>query len=458
MSANSKLKIVPETLAVDGLVRTATWEYAEPLYNKNVKFQIPNYAVPISVSALINGLEIRLQIDHLLNAHTKFYLMRLYDMDVIMNRVRAMQQSTLDGSIADEIFRRFFLGNVMILDTASESLYFAKNLKKYSNSNYIPADVRPIAKDLVTKYETLDSRKYREYKEKRIEDMWRDILRTEKGLNAFLAKIHERSVALYGDIILPFTKLILTKQDLRDVRRINEAWMALNKVEDKPTVAYILLSSSVLRNDSLIQDIVDYVQTVKADIIVLKVKNLHLTDGSTHARPREGMREILRALAQRKQQNKDLLTIALECGEQLYPFAIQAFDVVSTATNMYDMEREPGGTTEAGYGKALDEETLALTEYDDWERAFNSNGFFPCSHEFCRSRIVTMDKSRYTNREWWTDSRMHNIQTINDWMYMISQSVPNQTADLAVDRLRNSPIRILAELLIRNYEDPTDNL
>ena len=65
-----------------------------------------------------------------------------------------------------------------------------------------------------------------------------------------------------------------------------------------------------------------------------------------------------------------------------------------------------------------------------------------------------METNNYPNRRWWIDSRIHNILTINDWLKMISESVRNQMADLAVDRLRKSPLRILTELLEPNYENP----
>jgi hypothetical protein len=450
---NNKLRLLPDTLQADGLVRTAIWEYREPLYSKNVSFQIPNYAVPITFSPMINLLDIRLRIDHLLKAHSKFYLMKLHDIDILMYRLRATRQSTLDGSLPDEVFQRFFLNNIMILDHSPESLYYTKNLKRYSNSSNLLPEIRSVAKRLVEKREKLDGVKYQEYKEKKIEEMWKAILSTDKTLNAFLAKIHETAIALYGDVILPFTKLISTKQDLKDIEKINDIWMALNAVEDKPTVAYLLLSPTVLRNDLLLVDIIDYIQRLKADIIVIKVKNLRLTDGSTHAKPRESMRLISETVANKKQQNRDLLTICLECGEQLYPLAIQAFDVVSTSASMYDLERESGGTAEVGYGKALDEETLALTDYDEWAKAFNRLGYFACSHEICRSNITTMDKERYFNKQWWIDSRIHNILTIDGWLDMIGISVLEQTSDLAIDRLRNSPIRVLTELLVRNYQD-----
>lgn len=40
--------------------------------------------------------------------------------------------------------------------------------------------------------------------------------------------------------------------------------------------------------------------------------------------------------------------------------------------------------------------------------------------------------------------------TIDGWLKVIGESVRDQTADLAVDRFRISPIRTLVELLVRN--------
>lgn len=40
---------------------------------------------------------------------------------------------------------------------------------------------------------------------------------------------------------------------------------------------------------------------------------------------------------------------------------------------------------------------------------------------------------------------------------MIRESVQNEMADLSVNRIRNSPYVILNELLVKNYEDPTEN-
>ena len=95
---------------------------------------------------------------------------------------------------------------------------------------------------------------------------------------------------------------------------------------------------------------------------------------------------------------------------------------------MHDKETSGGGgisDSGAGYGKAIDEEMLALTEFQSWQAAFNKNGVFPCSHEFCRNKITTMDKARYFNSTWWKDSRLHNILTLDGWMKMVAILLKN---------------------------------
>ena len=108
--------------------------------------------------------------------------------------------------------------------------------------------------------------------------------------------------------------------------------------------------------------------------------------------------------------------------------------------------------------EAIDEGSLAILGFDEWQHAFNQIVEFPCTHKFCRNRITTMDKSKYTQWQWYVDLRRHNILALTDWMKMIRDSVTSETADLASNRLKNSPYVILNELLVRNYEAPTEDL
>lgn len=454
---NPKIKFDPEDgILVDGLSRTIHAIYDEPIYSKRVEFKTPNYAIPLTVSANIDVRNMRLEIDHLLSSHTKFYVSKIFDVDhVILSKVNEMRQQTIDGKSSNPVFQRFFFSNAMILDFMSESLEYIKNLNRYSYTKRLPKEVLTLAGDLVTQHNIL-GKAFEQYRETKIEKFWESILENTKTLNKFEGQIFDQGVSVYGDIITPFTKVIKNKTDLLDVKKINDVWITLNRINNKPTVAYILLSPTVLRNEYLIVEIIEYIKNLKVDILLFKVKNLELTDGSKHVRPRENMMEILKSTAEKKQK-EEILTIALECSEQLYPFSLQAFDIVSTSASMYDKETTGGGglsDSGAGYGKALDEESLALLDYDIWEREFNKIGSFPCSHDFCKSRITSMDKSVYQNNEWWIDSRIHNILTIDEWNRIVSESVVNRQAGLAFNRLANSPLKVLTELLTPNYTTP----
>lgn len=453
---NQKLRFDKDKTRIDGLVRTITATYEEPLYGKIVDFKTPNYALLLTVSPQINIRNIRLELDHLLTQHTRFYVTKIFDVDnVIINRVKTMTQQNLEGEYSDSIFRNFFFSNIMILDFASESLEYTKNLSKYSITHRLPKEVLTLGLLLNSKHEKLSTKKFTEFKDKELSKFWKKVTLDAKTLNEFEGKFFDEGVNVFGDIILPFTKLIKTKSDLIDVKKINEEWVKINKLHDKLPVAYLLLHPKVLRNDHLVFEIIEYIKKLKEiDVLVLKIKNLELTDGSKHILPRENLKEILKSIAEKKQK-EELLTIALEVGEQLWPLSLQAFDVVSASASMYDKETSGGGgisDSGAGYGKAIDEEILALIEFQSWQKAFNRDGFFPCSHDFCKKRITTMDEKHYFNFEWWVDSRIHNILTLDGWMKMVAESVEAQQAGLAFNRLANSPLKVLTELLLPNYD------
>lgn len=456
MMLNQKLQISRLTFRTDGLTSTFSATYDEPLYGKIVKFQTPNYCLPLTISPNINIRELRLEIDHLLSAHTKFYSVKVFDYEnVIASQIKKIQQRTLDGSYASQKFRDFFFGNVMIFDFAPESLEYIKNLKKYSYSPRLPKKIVTLANELVDDYEKLSTSAFMKIREKKVSAFWENVMQSTKKLNEFEGQVFDEGLNCFGDIILPFTKLIKSNGDLLDVKKINDEWIKLNRIHDKPTVAYLLIHPKILRNDVLVLKIIEYLKELKVDVLVFKIKNLELTDGSKHVLPRENLKEILKAISEKKQK-EDILTIALEAGEQMYPFSLQAFDVISTSATMYDKETSSGGGISdagMGYGSAIEEESLARLDFSMWKKEFDRQNLFPCTHDFCRKRITTMDTKNYPNFVWQVDSRRHNMLTIDGWLQMVSQSVVDKQAGLAFNRLENSPLRILSELLVSNYSN-----
>lgn len=456
VNMNQKLRINPQDILYDGRTRTFSATYEEPLYGKYVQFQTPNYSVVLTTSPNINMRDIRLEIDHLLSQHTKFYTVKIFDYNsVIGNQIKKIQQKTLDGKYVEEKFRKFFFGNIMILDLASESLEYSKNLHKYSVCPQLPKEIVKLANELIDVRENFSTKKFMKIREQRIDDFWDKLVQSTRRLNEFEGRVFDEGVNCFGDIILPFTKVLGNKSDLSIVKQVNNEWVKLNRINDKPTVAYLLLNPKALRNDHLILEIIEYIKELKTDILVLKIKNLELTDGSKHVLPRENLKELLKAISDKK-TIENILTIGLECGEQLYPFSLQAFDVVSTSATMFDKETGgSGGISDVGmgYGKAIDEESLANLEFILWQREFKKVGFFPCSHDFCKNRITTLNTTLYPSTQWQVDSRIHNVLTIDGWLRMVAESVSTQQAGLAFNRLENSPLRILSELLVPNYEN-----
>ena len=455
---NSILKVKEDSIKKDGLVKTALWSYNQPLYNKNLELAIPNFCVQIANSSQINIVDMRIELDHLLKEHSKSYLIKIFDVDSQLLDYVRNNQVNFDGEYITETKRQFFYNNLMILDFASESFYFTKYLKKLSECKRFPKEVLDVAKKLQKKHTASDVSNYTNYRDTQLVIFWKNILKDERSLLDFESKIHKQGISLYGDIVLPFTKLIRIKQDILDVEKINTAWMHWNRVEEKPTIAYIPISMASLKKGSIVDEICNYINRLKSDVLVVKVKNIHLTDPSKNTKQRELFGNICLTIAKKKQQDNNFLTVFLESGDHVYPLPIQAFDIVSASANLFDEETKSGGSALDGYGgKAIDEETLALLGFDDWQKAFDKTGTFPCTHEFCRNRITTMDKSEYSQWQWYIDLRKHNILALTGWMKMIGESVQNQIADLAINRLRNSPYAILNELLVRNYEDPTEN-
>lgn len=440
-------------IETDGSIRTIAATYDDPSYTKRLDFTTPISALPLTISTHIDVLSMRLGLEPRLQ-HTRFYTVKIFDIDkVILNRVSQMSQQNLDGSYSDQAFRNFFHGNVMILDFSSESLEYTQNLAKYAATHRLPRAVSDLSHMLNEVRADMPTAEFSRIRARALAQFWEGVLSDSRTLNEFEGKIFDEGRRSRGDIILPFMKLVKNMTDLSYAKAINSIWGQISRIHDKPVVAYLLLHPSALRDESVVYGITEYIESLRGiDILVLKIKNLDVTGGSNHIVPREHLKEILTSISKKKQKEK-ILTVALEAGEQFWPFSLQ-FDVVSTSASMRDKEMTGFDGTLGGrqsYGKAVDEHSLALVDFPSWQKEFNKTGVFPCSHDFCHERIRTLNEPPYTNRRWWTDSRLHNIQVFDAWMKMVSDAVIRREGMLAFSRLGNSPLKVLTELLPSDY-------
>lgn len=447
---STRLVLDQDSASVDGLARTAIVIYEQHAHNKNIKFATPNYCLPIVNSAQINMFDIKIELEHILGEHSKTYLLKIFDVESELLSKLTNYQTNLSGQYVYNNIKELFHSNVFILDFASESLYYSKHLKKIADCRLMPKEVREVA----TKLEiiTLNTSTYSKNKSNLLTNFWKSILKNDKNLLDFENKIHSIGIKMHGDIVLPFTKLIQHRNDVADVARINTAWMYWNRIEEAPAVAYVPISMSALQDEDIVDEICRYITYVNTAILVIKIKNIQLAEPNS-TKQRELLASIMATIAKKKKRDKNLLTVLLEASDHIWAFPIQAFDIVSASSNLFDKETRSSGMKIGGYGgSAIDEETLAKIGFDDWHKEFNKTGVFPCSHGFCHQHIRSMDKDHYTQWQWYADLRKHNVLVLTDWMRMVSKSIQDGTVDLTVNRLRNSPYVLLNELLVKNYE------
>lgn len=443
------LEIVNASVVTTGLTRIATWNFVNPLYGKNLEITVPSYCVKVEGKKTIDNIKMKMELERILGEYSKSYHVKIFDVHSHVLAKIDNQQMNLSGDFMNKSTRDFFSNNLMILDFASDLFYYKSHLNTLSKCKRFPKKISYLAKDLEKHSNDLDNSEYTRYADSALNEFWEDLLSDERNLMDFEREIHTEGIRSQGDIVLPFTKLIRTKKDVLDVERINKAWRHWNMVEENPVIAYVPLHMSALGSEAVVDEICDYIVRLKSDVLVMKVKNLEVA-GPTQMRQRELFQKILKAVAKKKYGKKQVLTVFLEAGYNMFVLSLQAFDIVSASATFDDKERGggSGGRRPGISGKAIDENTLGLVEFEEWQRRVNEIGEFPCTHGFCQSRITTMDEPEYRQPDWSTDLRRHNMLCAADWMRMIPDSVREQTIDVARNRILNSPYVLLSELLV----------
>ncbi len=426
----------------DGLSRIGTLEFEEK------KLSLPNYCVPITKSPKINGLELRLRAYSLTKGHTGSYVLRTHDFDKILHDgIISMDQTMLDGRYQFHAFRTFFKQDLFILDQSSESLLYFKYLERVRTSSRIPIEARTFADDLSS---AIDSANLNErQKAQKYDRFWEGLSGDRRRLARFLGQSFDFSNETFADIILPFTIVIESRATFEIAREINKLWKAQCELNGKRSVAYLLMKKAVLRNPNLITEIIDYLKNLQVDVIVIKIKNLDLT-AARDVQPRELYTQLLQAIAEIKRKNNQILTIALESGDQFFANATRAFDIVSRSMHGNDEESEStGGADVPVYGGALELDEMVSLPFSYWEAGFARSGTMPCPHDYCHENITTLDKHLYSDRQWNIDRRIHNMFIMDEWLKQIADAVLSRQADLIPQKLHNSQLRILEELIPR---------
>jgi hypothetical protein len=125
------------------------------------------------------------------------------------------------------------------------------------------------------------------------------------------------------------------------------------------------------------------------------------------------------------------------------------FDIVSSSFTNYDIEHSFGKS--APYGKYLDSKLLIQRPWKDMVTIYDNKKVLPHACDFCKSVKVDSLEDLKPD-DWWITRRGHAASLMDEWFGYIAKAVRDEkNIELIVDRLANSKIQILKDLLPRNW-------
>jgi len=372
-------------------------------------------------------------------------VVRLFDAKkIIGTRLADLTQSRMDaiGRYVEEAFRTFLDRTILVVDPATEYLFYERCLPRWSDDRTLPAPILEYARKCLSKKEELDSSEYPKWKEAYHTLFWNKLSKDAHSRNRMIGEIFDLELAYRSTILLPPVPVIRSKKLMEISILINEVSQAISAGRSAECASYFIIQQSILDDEELRDELVRYLSRTPTRIVVLKFKYLNLTDAGrvTHLASYES---LLQQLSFLKEAAKDKVFVGLENGYQVFPFAVVAFDIVSTSMTGYDGDSAYG---HGEYGSWFDPELMVHVPFEDLGKICrNNHNRLPCGHAMCeRIDITSVDAD-----SWNTSRRKHYVLTMNDYMTMIQKAIRDRKIELARDKLINSDISRLKKLIPR---------
>jgi len=373
-------------------------------------------------------------------------VIRLFDAHKIMgDRMANLRQSRIDlpSEWADEPFRRYQKDHPIIIDPATEHMYYLAELGKWATDERIHPKIREFANGLFKARKRKTSRVWR--KERNLTlwnyDMIKDPALEHDVISGFFdAELHYGSCALLAP-----GPLVTDIADLETAIEINKLAKTDAIDKDAEFANYLIVASDAILDKALRESLADFLARSPVDLNFLKFKFLNLR----YARRRllKAYVDFYRRLAEIREQNKEKVFCVLENDCQAYVSAAVAFDLVSTSMTGFD--RYPKGKSVEGFGGLFSVSELAHIEFEEYKEAYVNNGERPlCDHKPCQH----IDPRTVTKSAWYAVRRKDYALCMNDLMTRIENYVRDSNIEMARQDVTNSFMSPLKELIPTHWE------
>ena len=378
------------------------------------------------------------------------YVIRLFDtLNTIIPRLQNQNQMRLNNHKSiEEFFLRFYQKNITLIDPSLEYLLyefyagrFLRTLTRIREPKQLDVLLRYLEERDATK-QRLPKDEYEPWKKAFYRKFWYDLDRNPLERGRFVGDFVDLENMCGTDIIIPPVPIVDSEGMLDIAMRINNLTKAIAP-RTKPYATYFLLQKGVLRNDRLIEKITALLKADPTQLTIIKIKNLDLWN-SGRITQRENYKKLMDVMYETRKKHPSKLYIALENWYQSFPSACYGFNIVSTSMHGYDRDSEFGKNVR---GSWFDPDVMWYIPYNGLKKMMENNeNRLPCYCPVCKG-ISDLDK--IDPDSWNMLRREHYVLTMNEYMRMINQAIEDRNIELAREKLANSELSRLKNLIPR---------
>jgi hypothetical protein len=382
------------------------------------------------------------------------FAIRLFDtLDTILPRLQNQNQMRLHNhKSVEEFFLRFYRKNITLIDPSLEYLRYEFFAGKFLRT--LRRIRKPKQLDMLLHYleerdfkkQTVTEDEYERWKKAFHRKFWYDLDRNQLERGRFVGDFIDLETMCGTDIIIPPVPIVDSEGMLDIAVRINNLTKAIAP-RTKPYATYFLLQKGVLRNENLVKKIIALLKADLTQLTIFKIKNLDLWNPGRITQ-RENYKKLMDAMYETRKKHPSKLYIALENWYQSFPSACYGFNIVSTSMHGYDRDSKFGKNVR---GSWFDPDNMWYIPYNELKKLMKNNeNRLPCYCPVCKG-ISDLDK--IDPDSWNMLRREHYVLTMNEYMRMISQAIKDKNIELAREKLANSELSGLKNLIPRSEEN-----
>jgi len=437
--------IIVETLDEDRFGRTTKVTIGEKT------IITPNFCTLVQNNRELNSLMNLSMLSE--SKHLGTYIIRVFDTPkIIMPRLENKNQISIANlESVEALFLKFTSKHIFFIDPALEYLLYEFHARKFVKAL---KDLRtnPKQLDVLLRYleerdarkETFSKKEYEFWKKAFHKKFWYNLDRNQTARNKFVGDYLDLETLCGSEVFMPPVPLVDSEGMLDIAKRINTITKSIAS-RTKPCATYFIFQKSFLRNDRLVDKFISYMKSDPTQLTIIKIKNLDIWKPGC-VQQRENYKKIMDTMYEIRRINPYKIFMALENWYVSYASASYGYNIVSSSMHGFDRDSSFGTNT---YGSWFDPELMYYIPFDELKNKVlknTHNNVMPCYCSVCKT---IKNLSEVKKDDWYRLRREHYTLTMNEYMRMISQAISDRTIELAREKLANSQLALLRDLIPR---------